>query len=245
MAEIYAVFWGDLRYLRRRLLRTIATSLVSPILYLVAFGWGLGRGAQMGGADYLQFVIPGIVALTAMNTCFNATGTKLNVARLFYKTFDEYLMAPISTWSLVVGKSVVGVIRGLISSAAMIVLALVISRQTNFGPMFFVSLLITCFTFAFMGLFVALLAKSHEDMSTFSTFVILPMTFLCGTFFSVDQLPTILQVVLYALPLTDASQCLRAVCLQQPFPWLPFVILCGYLIAFYLACQFVIKRMSV
>jgi len=245
MAEIYAVFWGDLRQLRRRLWRTVGTGLLSPILYLVAFGWGLGRGAQMGGTNYLQFVIPGIIALTAMNTAYNAAGTKLNVGRLYYKTLDEYLMAPISTHSLVVGKALVGVIRGLITSTAMLVLALAISRQETIGPLFVVTLLVTCFAFSFMGLLAAFLAKSHEDMATFSTLVLLPMTFLGGTFFSVDQVPALLQAVLYAIPLTNASQCLRAAFLQQPFPWLSFAVLCGYLLAMYLACLIVVRRISV
>ena len=97
--DMYSVLWVDLRFLRRHWLRTLATSLVNPILYLVAFGYGLGRGISFEGFSYLAFVMPGIIALTAMNSSYGGAGLKLHVDRLFYKCFEEYLLSPISLFS--------------------------------------------------------------------------------------------------------------------------------------------------
>ncbi|HNT72250.1 MAG TPA: ABC transporter permease, partial [Methanothrix sp.] len=189
VVDAYSILWADLMVLKRRMARYLVTTLISPLLYLVAFGWGLGRGISVEGASYFEFVVPGIIALTAMNSSFNGAGTRLNVDRLFFKSFDECLMAPVSPLSLLLGKAMIGVVRGLISSAAFMIVALLIAPAFSVDPLFLVSLLVTCLAFAFLGVLAALLAKSHEDMATFGSLILLPMTFLGGTFFSVSQLP--------------------------------------------------------
>jgi ABC-2 type transport system permease protein len=121
LRDIYSVLWVDLRFLRRHWLRTLATSIVNPVLYLVAFGYGLGHGISFEGFSYLEFVMPGIIALTAMTSSYTGAGLKLHVDRLFYKCFEEYLLSPISLFSLAVGKTLIGVVRGLIASVALLV----------------------------------------------------------------------------------------------------------------------------
>jgi ABC-type multidrug transport system permease subunit len=71
------------------------------------------------------------------------------------------------------------------------------------------------------------------------------MTFLGGTFFSLDQLPEALRVILYIIPLTHSSQCLRMVTLGQPFPWLSLLAIAGFGLAFFLGCVLVLRRTSV
>ena len=245
LSDIYSVLWVDLRFLRRHWLRTLATSIVSPILYLVAFGFGLGRGISFGMYGYLDFVIPGIVALTAMTGSYNGAGMKLHVDRLFYKCFDEYLLSPISMFSLAVGKTLIGVVRGLLASGALLAVGIVLSSSLIIGPLFVLVLVTSCFVFSFLGVLVGLLAKSHQDMGTFSTLVILPMTFLSGTFFSLSQLPDAVKAVLYVLPLTHSSESLRAAALGQPFPWLSFLALLGFGLVFFAGCLLALKRISV
>jgi ABC-type multidrug transport system permease subunit len=199
--------------------------MISPILYLVAFGWGLGRGISVNGSSYLEFVVPGIIALTAMTTSFNGAGTRLNVDRLYFRSFDECLMAPISLPSLLIGKTLIGVFRGSVSSFAFLAVATLIAPSMKIGPMFFLGLLLTCFAFAALGVLAALSARSHEDMATFSSLILLPMTFLGGTFFSLASLPLGLKCALYLLPLTHASLWLRAAALGDPLPWGSLILL--------------------
>ncbi len=244
MRDTYSVLWVDLRFLSRNWLKTLATTLVAPVLYLLAFGYGLGRGVSIEGTSYLEFVIPGIVALTAMTTSFNAAGMKLHVDRLFYKCFDEMLMSPVSSFSIIVGKTLIGVVRGLLSSAALLAACFAFSPLPAVGLMFVLVLVVTCFVFSFLGVIVALVAKSHQDMSVFMSLVILPMSFLSGTFFSLSQLPEALQVVLSFSPLTHTSLCLRASALGQPFPWLSLVILLGFGMFFFSLCFVVLRRAS-
>ena len=245
LQDIYSVLWVDLRFLSRNWHKTLATTLVAPVLYLFAFGYGLGKGMSIEGHSYLAFVIPGIIALTAMTTAFNAAGMKLHVDRLFFMCFDEALMSPISLLSIVIGKTLIGVLRGLLSTAALLVACFVFSPLPAISPLFWLTLIVTCFVFSFLGVLVALFAKSHQDMSVFMSLVILPMSFLSGTFFSLNQVPQALQVVLMISPLTHTSLCLRAAELGQPFPWFSFAVLFSFGVAFMMGCLAVLKRISV
>jgi ABC-2 type transport system permease protein len=238
------VLWVDLRFLSRNWLKTLATTLVAPVLYLLAFGYGLGRGVTVEGYSYLDFVIPGIIALTAMTTSFNAAGMKLHVDRLFYRCFDEALMSPISPFSIIVGKTLIGVVRGLISTAALLAACFFFSPLPAVNTMFWLTLVATCFVFSFLGVFVALVAKSHQDMSVFMSLVILPMSFLSGTFFSLSQVPEALRIVLSFSPLTHTSLCLRASALGQPFPWWSLLVLVGFGAVFFGLCFVALRRTS-
>ncbi len=243
--DAYSILWSDLTALKRRWPRYLLTTLISPLLYLVAFGWGLGRGINLNGTSYLEFVIPGIIALTAMTTSFNGAGTRLNVDRLYFKSFDECLMAPIGLSSLLMGKAMIGVVRGILSSVAFLAVAVLISPAIHIGPLFLAGLLLTCLTFAFLGVLAALLARSHEDMATFGSLILMPMTFLGGTFFSLSQVPTGLKYALYALPLTHSSLFLRAAALDQPLPWGSFLILLAFLVAFLVGGMITLRKISI
>jgi len=245
MIDAYSILWSDLAALKRRWPRYLLTTLMSPVLYLVAFGWGLGRGINMNGTSYLDFVIPGIIALTAMTSSFNGAGTRLNVDRLYFKSFDECLMAPVGLTSLLLGKALIGVVRGLLSSAAFLLVTIIIAPHIHLSLPFAAGLVLTCLVFAFLGVLAALLARSHEDMATFGSLILMPMTFLGGTFFSVSQVPLGLKMLLYALPLTHASLFLRAAALNQPLPWTSFLVLLGFLLAFLGGGMMVLERTSV
>jgi len=230
--------------MRRHWKSTIATSLMLPLLYLVAFGYGLGRDLNVDGVSYLAFVIPGIVSLTAFSTSFNGAASKLQVDKFFYKSFDELLMSPVSLKSIVIGKALIGVIRGLISSLAVLAVGLLLAPTLAVSPLFFAVLPFSCFVFGLFGVLVALVINSHQGMSTFSTLVILPMTFLCGTFFSLNQLPDVAKAALYFLPLTHSSEMLRSTVLGQAFPWLSFVGLSAFGVVFFVSCMIALKKSS-
>ena len=243
--DAYAILWSDLMMLKRRWSRYLLTTLISPILYLMAFGLGLGRGISINGTTYLEFVVPGIIALTAMTSSFNGAGLRLNTDRIYFKSFDECLMAPISLLSLLLGKAMIGVDRGLVSSAVFLAVSMLIAPMLRVTPFFIISLLLTCLTFAFLGVLAALLARTHDDMATFSSLILLPMTFLGATFFSVNQVPSQLKIVLYALPLTHSSTCLRAAALNQPFPYPSFVLLIFFLLLFSAGSLVALRRISI
>ncbi|MBR4217032.1 MAG: ABC transporter permease, partial [Candidatus Methanomethylophilaceae archaeon] len=112
--ESYRVAWGDLCYIKENLPETLLTGLVGPLLYLLAFGYGVG-GSMGGGQDYIVFIVPGIIALTTLSATFSTVSMKILVQRLFYMSFDEMLLCPIHITSVVIGKTASGVIRATLS----------------------------------------------------------------------------------------------------------------------------------
>lgn len=229
----YTVFLRELLLLRKKLLGFFAGSMVGPLLYLTAFGWGLGRNIQFGGVNYLDFVVPGIVAVSAMNGSYNATGTSLNISRLYHRTFEEFLVAPIGIWSIVLGNVLGGCLRGLFSCAVVLILSYVFGAHLHYNLWLFCILLLTCFLFASLGVVAAMVVNSHEEMAYFGTFVILPMGFLCGTFFQVDMLPPAVSHIILLLPLTHSAISIRAFALGTGFPLTSLLIVAGYAVVLF------------
>jgi ABC-type multidrug transport system permease subunit len=229
LAGMGTVFWRDWMVLKRRLGRYILARMISPVLYLVAFGWGLGRNIEVSHSNYLDFIVPGIIALNSMIISFNAVGTPVNMSRLYHKTLEEYLLAPISASSYALGKVLAGVLRGLIASAVIIVLAYFFGAHLSLNGWFLLALFLNCAVFAALGLVAAMLMNSHEEMSNFNTYVLTPMSFLCATFFSANRLPALFRWGIELLPLTHASYALRMSGLEGETPVLAVLALVFYL----------------
>lgn len=230
LADIWTVIWRDWLVLNRRLGRFILSRMISPILYLVAFGWGLGSQIQISGGSYLDFIVPGILALNSMIISFNAVGTPVNMSRLYHKTIEEYQIAPISPSSFVIGKVVSGMIRGIISSLVIIALALVFGATFTMNGWFWLVLILNCALFAALGFVAAMLMNSHEEMANVNTYILTPMSFLCATFFSTDRLPVMLYYLVKVLPLTHASQALRIASQNGIPPFVSIGVLLGYVV---------------
>jgi hypothetical protein len=102
LADIVTVFWRDWIVLKRRMVKFILSRMVAPLLYLVAFGWGLGRSIQVESGSYLDFLVPGILALNSMNISFNSI-TPVHAERVYHKSLEEYIIAPIWPDAFVIG----------------------------------------------------------------------------------------------------------------------------------------------
>jgi ABC-type multidrug transport system permease subunit len=242
LTDIWTVFWRDWIVLKRRLSRYILSRMISPMLYLVAFGWGLGRSIQTGQGSYLDFIVPGIVALNSMTISFNAVGTPLNMSRVYHKTLEEYLIAPISAAAFVLGKIFSGMLRGLISSAVLIIMAYAFGAKFSLNAWFMAILLLNCGIFAALAVVAAMSLDSHEDMGNFNTYVLLPMSFLCATFFTPKQLPELARWLIEILPLTHASQALRSSAAGAGVAPVSLAVMALYFIAFVAVGIWQVKR---
>lgn len=253
LKQVYYVAWGDLMFMKHNVLNILLMSIMSPILYLVAFGFGLRTGTTDIGVSYVSFVIPGIVALSSLNSSFSSTSTRMNVQRLYYRSFDEMMMCPLSLHAIVWGKCMLGLIRGLFGCFLLYGLGLALGAAGIGGmelcltPLFVVCTVVSCIVFSFLGMASALLAKSHASLSTFNSLIILPMTFLCGTFFSVSALHPVFQGILYCLPLTYSSEIIRAAALPDflDFNWLCLAALFAWGVAFYILDWWLLKTRKV
>lgn len=242
LGEVWRVAYGDLCFLRRHLPETIVSAMVGPLLYLVAFAYGMRSGDTEAGVSYVAYAIPGIVAMTSMTAGFTSTAQKIIIQRLFHTSFDEMVLCPMRTTSIVFGKSVIGMLRGLIGSMILLVLGLFLTPDLMMSPWLIASVLFSCVTFALLGVAAGLLAKSSVSLNVFTSLVIMPMTFLCGTLFSVSALPSIVGDVVWALPLSHSSEIIRSMALGWDVPWLSVAVLLAYLAAFYLLDYYIIRK---
>ena len=209
--EWYPIFLREMLLYRRRLLRVgyLVSTMVVPIVYLFAFGFGLGKSVQMQGTVYLDFLIPGLVAMSSMINSFTWVANALNLDRLYFKTFQVFIQAPINPLSIMAGEVLASVVKGVATSIPIIIVGLLTSRGFSITPCFIIALLLNCFLFANLGVISGLLSRSHEDIGTYSNFFILPMAFFGGTFFPVENAPGLLKAVIYVLPLTHTNLLMR------------------------------------
>jgi ABC-2 type transport system permease protein len=240
--NFYPIFWKDMLLIRKKPGKFLAASLVTPLLYLVTFGWGLGRGMSVAGGTYLDFMLPGLLALSAMNNSFGPVSTSVNVSKLYTKTIEEVLVSPVGPWSIALGRALTGTVRGLFSASLLMVVGLASGVRMDLSAAFVLVLALTAFCFASAAVAAAMVAKSHEDMSNFNSFVIIPMSFLSGTFFSPEKLPEPFQSMVLVYPLTHASLILRTLSTGRTPETGSVLILAAYSALFFYLAGRMVKR---
>ncbi len=206
--DIGTVFWRDWIVLKRRLAKFIFSRMVAPLLYLTAFGWGLGRNVQLASGSYLDFIVPGIMALNSMNIGFHSI-IPVHAERVYHKSLEEYLLSPISSEAFLIGKILGAVLKSLISSVIIILCAEIFGANIFLSIKLFLVLILNSIIFAEIGFYAAMKLSSYEEMAQVNTYILLPMSFMCGTFFATATLPTAVKFFVECLPLTHASQILR------------------------------------
>ncbi|MDR0576524.1 MAG: ABC transporter permease [Candidatus Accumulibacter sp.] len=221
-----AVYLREMRLLRRRFFRHVASMAVLPLLYLVAFGAAMGAHSPLPGRGYLEFLIPGLAAMTCMTQAYGIA-TEINVARFYLYVFEEFQAAPIPNAAFVLGEVCAGITRAALGVAVILAVALVFSIGIRVDACFLLAAALNAFAFAALGVFLAMIVKSHADQSLLMSFVITPMSFLGGTLFPVDSLPGWAQPLVWLLPLTHAADAIRNASLGLPARPMDFIALAG------------------
>jgi ABC-2 type transport system permease protein len=229
----YPIFLREMLIFERRLLRLgyVVSAFLMPLLYLLAFGLGLGRQVNISGGSYLNYLLPGLIAMSSMINAYTWVANGLTMGRIYFQTFQVYIQAPVSATAIVWGQVASGIVRGLLSSLILLVLGLLIGSGLHLNLLFLLSLVVNCLLFSALGVVVGMRAKTHEDTANFSNFFIMPMAFFSGTFFPINHMPWVLQVIVTCLPLTHTNNLLRA-----PF-WEPGALVSlGVLLAYSAVC---------
>lgn len=243
LRDIATVFWRDWIVLKHRLVKFIFSRMVAPILYLTAFGLGLGRSVQLESGTYLDFIVPGIIALNSMNISFHSI-IPLHAERIYHKSLEEYLLSPISAEAFLIGKISGAVLRSMISSVIIILLAKIFGAKIFLSPSLAAVLILNSVIFAEVGFFAAMKLSTYEEMAQVNTYILLPMSFLCGTFFSTAVLPDAIKFFVNCLPLTHASQLLRSITSGNEIFLSSAVILILYSLAGFLLCRKAFQNLS-
>jgi ABC-2 type transport system permease protein len=192
------VNWLGLRTLLskeiRRFLRvpgqTVLSPLISTSLYFVVFGVSLGgRMEQVTGQPYLPFIVPGLIFLGLANNAFLNSSSSLFIMKI-QGTVVDLLVAPLGPGEILLGFVGGAMVRGLIVGLLTWAVALLFTGLQLAHALATVGFLVgTAYLFSVLGLIAAVWAEKFEQINFFPTFVMLPLTFLGGVFYSVRQLP--------------------------------------------------------
>ena len=176
--------------------QTIVPPAITMSLYFVIFGELIGsRIGIMGGFDYMSFIVPGLIMMSVI------TSSYANVASSFYsakwqRNFEEMMVAPVPNWVIVAGYVGGGMARGILVGIMVTVISLFFTDiQIHNIWVIIITVCLTSATFALGGLINAIFARTFDDISIIPTFVLTPLTYLGGVFYSISLLPEFWQGV--------------------------------------------------
>ena len=192
----------EVRRVLRIWLQTIVPPAITMTLYFIIFGSLIGRRVgEMDGVPYMTFIAPGLIMMSVITNSFG------NVVSSFFSGklqlhLEEMLVSPLSYVTIVLGYVVGGVVRGVLVGALVTVVALFFTDIYVVHPLTtIVTVLLTAVIFSLAGLINAIFAKTFDDITIIPTFLLTPLTYLGGVFFSISLLSPFWQKVALANPI--------------------------------------------
>lgn len=182
--------------------QTLLPPAVTMTLYFIIFGNLIGsRIGDMGGFDYMQFIVPGLIMMSVItNSYANVVSSFFSMK--FQRSIEELLVSPVPNWTILAGYVVGGMSRGLIIGLIVTLLSLAFTQLAIHNlPMVIITVFLTSALFSLGGFINAMLATKFDDISIVPTFVLTPLTYLGGVFYSIDLLPEFWQNVSLANPI--------------------------------------------
>lgn len=203
--SFYTMVRKDVVRMFRIWVQTFLPSVVTSVLYFLIFGTVLG--SQIGdiqGVSYMTFVVPGLVMLAIVTTSYANTSFSFFSSKFFARSIDEILVSPTPPWVMIAGFIGGGLIRGVLVGALVLIVSIFFTGLTmtvhNALIILFFAVL-TCLVFALAGLVNGIYAKSIDGINIVPTFVLTPLVYLGGIFYSVHSLPAWWQTITYSNPL--------------------------------------------
>ena len=243
LGDALRVSLGDLFYFKRNFATIMITILVTPLLYYLSFCYGLGSSVSTTeGVSYVAFVIPGVMALSTLTSCFNSIANKVLVQRVYYSSFDEVILCPIAPSAVILGKALIGFIRGMIGCMILLLIGYIMSPDMHVNALLILCIALSCLVFSLFGVLAGFISSGLNVVSLITGVVVVPMTFLCGTVFSVSSMPTAIQYLISVMPLTHSVSCIRSAALGWEFPIVSASVLILFGILFFAISYYVLIK---
>ncbi len=187
---LYTMLRREVRRTMRVMVQTLVAPVVSAVLYIFIFGKVIGSQiAEVSGVPYISFVFPGILMLSVINASFASASSNLYFMR-FTRGIEEMLIAPFSYLEMLIGLVSSAVLRALMVSFLILAVGVLFGAVALAHPLLFVFYVSAIAAiFAILGIIVALWAESFEQLQVLNTFIITPLTYLGGIFYSITFLP--------------------------------------------------------
>lgn len=176
--------------------QTFFPPIITTSLYFVIFGSLIGkRIGEMEGFSYMDFVVPGLVLMAIINNSYSNVVSSFFSAK-FQNFIEELLVSPMQNWSIVLGYVTGGIIRGLLIGFVVTIIGLLFSHIQIYSYTIVISIaVLTSILFSLAGLIHGFFAKTFDDVSFVPTFILTPLIYLGGVFYSINLLPEFWQKV--------------------------------------------------
>src|SRR3990167_193282 len=200
--SFYTIVRKDVLRMFRIWAQTFLPSIVTSALYFLVFGAFLGsKIGDVQGVSYVMFVVPGLVMLAVVTNAYANTSSVMFASKFFGRNIDEILVSPTPPWVLVGGYVTGGVIRGVLVGVLVLLVSLFFTHLTVHSLFVIIAFLVlTSLVFALAGLVNGVYAKSIDGINIIPTFVLTPLVYLGGVFYSAEALPGFWSTVTYFDP---------------------------------------------
>jgi ABC-2 type transport system permease protein len=190
--------------------QTIVPSAVTAMLYFVIFGSLIGRRVgAMGGFDYMQYIAPGLIMMAVIQNSYGNVVSSFFGAK-FGKHVEEMLVSPLPSWIIVSGYVAGGVLRGLLVGSGVTIVSLLFTHlHVQHAFIVVAAVLLTSITFSLGGFLNALYAKNFDQVNWIPTFVLTPLTYFGGVFYSITLLPGWARSISYVNPILHMVNAFR------------------------------------
>lgn len=189
LIALYTIVYREARRFLRIWPQTLLPPAITMILYFVIFGNLIGsRIGEMGGFSYMQYIVPGLIMMSVITNAYSNVVSSFFSAK-FQRSVEELLVSPISSHTILIGFAMGGVMRGLLVALVVSLLSLFFTSLSvdNLGLTVLVVVL-TAVVFSLGGFINAVFARSFDDISIIPAFVLTPLTYLGGVFYSISLL---------------------------------------------------------
>ena len=182
--------------------QTIVPPAITMTLYFIIFGELIGRRiGEMGGFTYMQYIVPGLVIMSVITNSYGNMVSSFFGAK-FGKHIEELLISPLPNWIILLGYVTGALTRGLLVGVVVMMVSLFFTRIEIQHPLVMVSVLfLTAVVFSLAGMVNAIFAQKFDDIAIIPTFVLAPLTYLGGVFYSIALLPEFWQNVSVVNPI--------------------------------------------
>lgn len=190
--------------------QTIVPSAVTAALYFVIFGSLIGRRVgEMDGISYMQYIAPGIIMMSVITNAYANVSSSFFSAK-FQRYLEEIMVSPQPDWIIVAGYAAGGVLRGLLVGGAVTVVALFFTHlPVHHLPAIVAAVLLTAVIFSLAGFINGVFARNFDQVNWIPTFILTPLTYLGGVFYSINLLPEWARSLSYANPVLHMVNAFR------------------------------------
>ena len=226
-------------------IQTVVPPAIMMTLYFIIFGNLIGRRiGTMDGFDYMQFIAPGLIMMSVITNSYGNVVSSFFGAK-FGRHLEEMLIAPMSNATIIIGHVAGGVLRGVLVGLLVTIIALFFTKLEVRHPFITISIVLLSSTvFALAGFINAVFARKFDDIAIVPTFILTPLTYLGGVFYSISLLPEFWQKVSLANPILYMVNAFRYGILGVSDIGIAraYGILLVFVVVLFLACQQLMRR---